>query len=175
MEDIDRIIAQRVREIRLEHNGNVNLHRRAARDFAVGDLVWLAKPKSLGGQKISTYWVGPYQISAQLGRSSFLLDINGANYSVHEDQLKLYVGDPTNPQGVPIRHHPSQPLACRGRRSDNIDSKECNGSFFVHWEGSEPSQDSWLDLSDLLKEDPKVWVDYFRRNGLFPELVMQYP
>ena len=174
MAELDAQISRKVKEIRDEHARNVNSHRRSSMGYQVGDMVWLAKPKTLQGQKISTYWVGPYKIKGQVGGASFLLDIGGMDYAVHEDQLKRYVDSPMDPQGVPLYHHPARSLACKVEEIRHHRQEGLKWQFLVHWEGSLASQDSWVDMIDLLQENPRIWVEYFRRNGLFPELVHQY-
>ena len=68
----DEFVAQRLNAKHLLAAEQVNKGRKARADFAVGDKVWLLKPKSLSSQaKLEARWVGPMRVVHRLGRSSY--------------------------------------------------------------------------------------------------------
>jgi hypothetical protein len=63
-------------------------------EFQVGDMVWVMKPKPIGGHKTQTYWEGPTTIISRSGQNSFtIITKEGDSRKVHAAQLKPYYDD----------------------------------------------------------------------------------
>jgi hypothetical protein len=77
----------------------VNARRRARPPYKVGDYVWLMKPKSVGGVKISTWWLGPYKVVGRVGQNSYQLHVpREGTLDAHASQLKFCYWDlPSGP------------------------------------------------------------------------------
>ena len=58
-------------------------------EFAVGERVWLRRPKGVVGPKLEPEWQGPYLVWARNGRDSYTLKIpNAKPMDAHVSQLK---------------------------------------------------------------------------------------
>ena len=87
----------------------VNAHRKEGPDFQVGDWVWYARPREVGGMKLKTWWMGPYKIWSQVGDRSFQLrSAQGEMLDAHVDQLKPCVWEELEEPEADM-HHPPKP------------------------------------------------------------------
>jgi hypothetical protein len=89
-------------KLNVEHQkiaDRLNAKRSQKVPYEVGDWVWQLKPKPVGGVKLSPPWMGPCQVKARVGESSYLIrDPYGKMTNVHVTELKPYVYDmPTRP------------------------------------------------------------------------------
>ena len=106
----------------------------------MGDTVWVARPKQVGGHKIQTWWVGPYPIVERKGNSSFAVQW-GPNdtLDVHADQLKPWKGESESDDGIPLFFHQDEhkeklPMKVEKIRGHRL---TVNGyEFLTHWQGS---------------------------------------
>ena len=89
MDREDLMIAERRQAHLQKVAGRVNAYRRARPPYKVGDYVFLLKPKTVGGHKISTWWLGPYQVLARVGENSYRLKVpREGMVEAHTTQLK---------------------------------------------------------------------------------------
>ena len=99
MEDLDRKIAEARRVHHEKIARQVNAHRRSRPPYAVGDYVWLLKPKGVTGPKLGTWWLGPYEVIGFASPNSYFVKVpREGTIDAHASQLKLCVWDqPTEP------------------------------------------------------------------------------
>lgn len=91
MAEMDSSIAKKLKRIQGQEQNNHNQKVRSRIGFQVGDRVLVMKPKSVGGNKIYTWWYDPTEIAAQNGRSSYsVFVLNGGLLDVHLSQLKFF-------------------------------------------------------------------------------------
>ena len=144
IDSIDKSIAAEINsqhhDIQVRHNRQV----RSRTGFEVGDLVWLLKPKPVGGHKTQTWWVGPVPIVAKRGAASHdNATWDEGQRAVHISQLKPYIGDPIIADGVPLHHYrpgnreaaitPVIEGICAHRYGENGTIQ-----FLTRWEGAPP-------------------------------------
>ena len=92
MAEVDRKVAEAREKALQEVADRVNARRRMRPPYKVGDYVWLMKPKSVGGVKISTWRLGPYQVTARVGENSYQLKVpRQGTLDGHASQLKFCV------------------------------------------------------------------------------------
>ena len=85
----------------------VNSRRRSRPPYEVGDYVFLMKPERVGGNKISTWWLGPYEVSARVGQNSYQIKIpREGTIDAHATQLKLCHWDDPATSGTEMRVPP---------------------------------------------------------------------
>ena len=96
MRDLDREVASILDAQHAHERDRINKNRRENHPFRVGQLVMLSRPKSVGGNKMKTWWGGPFYLRERRGESSFALEFSPQNLlEVHVDQLKPWHGDLT--------------------------------------------------------------------------------
>ena len=84
---------------------DTNRGRKARDPPKLGDKVWVLRPKGVGGNKISTWWLGPYKVVERVGQSSFKVQIRpGIFQDVHLDQIKPYELDEALGIGRPLTY-----------------------------------------------------------------------
>lgn len=89
MEKLDQVIAEKMTEAHEKIARQVNARRHKRPPYMAGDWVWLARPKSVGGVKLQTYWRGPYKVESRVGQASYKIKIPQKGLlEVHADQLK---------------------------------------------------------------------------------------
>jgi hypothetical protein len=109
MKELDKVIAEKINRHHEKIAQGLNAKRLKRPPHAVGDWVWLRRPKAVGGVKLQTWWRGHFQVEARVGDSSYVLRIpqTGDSLEVHADQLKACYWEALDPQGVPISDPPS--------------------------------------------------------------------
>ena len=126
-----------------------NRERRSRPPYKVGDYVFLRRPRSVGGVKISTWWLGPYEVIARVGQHSYKLKVPREGLvDAHATQLKIcHWVQPSVELRVPPRQatepHLHQPILGSSRDDDEGDIPE----------GEEPHEDDDQD------EDPQETGD----------------
>jgi hypothetical protein len=84
----------------------VNETRKPRPPFDKGDQVWVLRPKSVKGNKMETWWIGPAKILQRTGNSSYQVEHkSGEVWDVHMDSLKIYVEDDFMGTSVPLFYH----------------------------------------------------------------------
>lgn len=106
MQEIDTEIARKrnVANEKISAATNARRHRRPP--YAIGDFVWVKRPKSVGGTKLQTWWRGPFKVTGRAGESSYMVEIPPAGQlDVHTDQLKPCIWESIAGEGVPLSPH----------------------------------------------------------------------
>ena len=89
MARIDTEVARLREEAHRQVTKRVNEHRNRRPPYRIGDYVFMLRPRSLGGVKIKTWWLGPYEIVARIGQDSYQVKIPREGVvDVHATQLK---------------------------------------------------------------------------------------
>jgi hypothetical protein len=172
IEELDRLVADNLDS---EHNMAQSRHNariRSRPEFKVGDLVWVMKPKPIGGHKTQTYWTGPTTILSRSGESSFTIATrNEGMRAVHIAQLKPYFDDLLE-GGVPLHHFRPEnrdpPVGTPAIEEILSHRTEPGGMiwFLVRWSGSSAEQDSWLSLVECITMGDRAWVPYCLGRGI---------
>ena len=114
MKEIDVKIAGKIGESHEKIARRANLRRMKRPPYAIGDWVWLIRPKPVGGVKLQTWWRGPYLVEARVGEASYKIKIPQRGLlEVHADQLKPCVwerpADPIRALAQPAPSDPNEP------------------------------------------------------------------
>ena len=145
--DISQTLSDKLNEIHANQADYFNSRKRERRNFTVGEKVWLIRPKKVGGNKIRTWWTGPFPITKQVGRDVFSLQTSPTeNVEVHSDQIKKFVGDEVWTTGVPMFYSNRDPHDKPPMQVDRVrDSRQTptGWEFLVHWKGAPNTMDSW--------------------------------
>jgi len=80
MRELDKAISERLTNQHKKTKDALNHKRKARPPFTVGDMVWYLRPKEVGGNKISTWWTGPFKVHARTGASSYTLELTPGMY-----------------------------------------------------------------------------------------------
>ena len=170
MEEIDRQVKDAMEEVHLMQQRSANKSRTEGHEFRVGEKVWVARPKPLGGHKIQAWWVGPYPITERRGNQSYVVAWSPTEtLRVHADQLKKWVPEEVEGLGVPLFYKqgvpPSQwPLSVYKVISHRETHKGLE--FLTQWEGAPASMDTWVPIQDFVKNAPAAWREYCISNRL---------
>ena len=178
MRNIDTLVGDRLNQLHVDQAERFNAHKRDRRTFNVGDSVWLIKPKQVGGNKISSWWTGPYTIVQRLGRDVFNLKISlTENLEVHTDQLKIFHPDTILEGGIPLFYDSTDrreksPLEVERVRAH----RAAHGGleFLVHWKGAPNAEDSWEKPERFLIIFSQAWVDYCKDHNLYAD-IQEFP
>ena len=167
---MDRDIAAAMNALHAAQQGWLNARRREGRLYQVGDKVWVARPKQIGGHKIQPWWAGPFPIVEREGDQSYVVQWGPeGTLRVHADQLKPWVGDPVTTPGVPLVYNsrddcdeiPAKVSLIRAHRETRWGFE-----FLVHWVGAPASEDSWEPLSTFLRVKCPIWQLYCQHHSL---------
>jgi hypothetical protein len=180
MEEMDKKVSQILAERHRKAQESMNKKRKTRPAFLVGDQVWYLRPKGVGGNKISTWWTGPYRIHARTGASSYELETQpGKFHECHADQLKPGPNLPQNDEGVPLFFNRSdRGLSPRIEfvRQHESDAIAGTRRFLVHWSHTCNREDSWVDERELDAADLPVVSAYCAAISLpTPETCDQAP
>ena len=55
----------------------INAHRKAGTPPVVGDWVWYLRPREVGGNKLQSWWLGPYKVVERVGQRSYECELQG--------------------------------------------------------------------------------------------------
>jgi len=172
MLELDRRVLRILTEKHQKAQNALNRKRKARSPLMVGDTAWYLRPKGVGGNKISTWWTGPYRVHARTGASSYTLEIApGTYHECHPDQLKPGPPNPHNEDGVSLffnrKHRP-----CLTPRIESVlahDSGSAgNSKFRIRWSHAQNTEDSWVAERKLNPSDLSVVSDYCEDNRLPP-------
>ena len=176
---MDRAVSERLNQIHQVQKERFNKKKNRRNPFSQGDMVWVMRPKPVGGHKIQTGWLGPFPVEDRIGTSSYRVQLKaGELLSVHLDQMKAFHRDVTT-QGIPLsfsseidgERRPVPNLALvRAHRRDPSGRLE----FLVHLEGSSNRLDSWECINGVISI-PICVVKYCLENGLLTEVMMPIP
>ena len=172
MQKLDEKIAAALNEKHARAAEQINTFRRERECYAVGQSVWVVRPKSVGGCKTDVWWMGPARIESRSGEFSYQVELNPGQFlDVHHDQLKPCQSAPVPSSGIPLFASAPTPQRimpkivrvaahCFGRRGQS--------EFLAHWEWTSDSLDFWeitccclsLGLYACLKYDgePEVHI-----------------
>ena len=92
MTEIDSLVSQALKAKHQAESTRNNASLPTRESYAVGDLVWVLKPRSLSSQsKLEARWHGPLQVLARLAQHTYTVtDRHHSQLKVHCDQLKPY-------------------------------------------------------------------------------------
>ena len=171
MEQLDKTVAETLNRVHAAAQGETNRGRKAREPPKVGDKVWVLRPKGVGGNKISTWWLGPYKVVQRVGQSSFQIQIRpGMIQDVHLDQIKPYVIDEVLGIGRQITYRREEPDQSTQRRVEKIRDQRVNDrgetEFLTHWEGTQESEDAWEPASGFLSACSPEWLDFLWDNDV---------
>ena len=89
MRQMDEDIARLLMEAHEKIAERVNARRQSGTPPQVGEWVWYLRPKEIGGNKLQSWWLGPYKVLDRVGERSYRLRTpQGEVFDAHEDQVK---------------------------------------------------------------------------------------
>ena len=179
MNEMDQKIAQILTERHRKTQEVLNRKRKARPAYTVGEQVWYLRPKGVGGNKISTWWTGPFRVHARTGASSYELETApNVFHECHADQLKPGPPLPANDEGVPLFFNRSRSCAA----TPHIEVVRAHGTgaagirrFLVHWLQSGNCEDSWVTEPELERDHVPTINAYCAANDLPPVTQAQNP
>lgn len=105
MAEVDYLVALAFNEAHKEMARIVNARRTSRPPYAIGDWVFVRRPKGVGGHKLQTWWRGPYKVISRKGADSYIIrESMTGPLEVHADQLKLCIWEELTDQGVPLSY-----------------------------------------------------------------------
>ena len=109
MAEVDRLAAEAINRAHEGQMARLNRNRKEREGFQVGDLVWVARPRTgVTGHKLNTAWLGPAKVVQQLSRCTYEVQTKPDHTTeVHLDQLKRHVPDDITGRSYKLYHHQS--------------------------------------------------------------------
>lgn len=93
--EIDQKLQVGLTKLHHDQTARFNLQCRRKSCFCAGDLVWVLRPRTIGTNKLKSWWLGPCPIRQRLGDLTYEVEIKpGAFICVHRAQMKAFVHDP---------------------------------------------------------------------------------
>ena len=137
-------IAEAMRSLHAAQQKAINNKRKEGHLYQVGDKVWLLRPRGIGGDKTQSWWTGPYTIVGREGERSFVLQKTATEtHNAHADQLKPWVADETEGQGIPMEYRvgdPAHSLPMEVETSGPIERPPMDKSFWCIGRGRAPKK-----------------------------------
>ena len=163
MEELEKTVANTLNQVHQAAQKQTNRGRVARTPPQVGDRVWVLRPKGVGGNKISTWWLGPFKITERVGQSSFRVQLRpGVFQDVHMDQIKPYVVDEVLGVGKPLAYRRVEPDRPPSRRVEKIKACRLNDrgefEFCTHWAGTSDLDDTWEPTFTFLSSCSLTWL-----------------
>ena len=172
--EIDRLLSDQLNEAHQNQADYYNSRRRDRRTFTVGEKVWLIRPKKVGGNKIKSWWTGPFPIVKQLGKDVYALQTSpNETTDAHSDQIKKFLDDEVWTTGIPMVYSHRDPRDKPPMEVDRIrDRRQVGDSweFLVHWKGAPNAADTWEPTVSFLHLNSPVWQQYCKDEGLFTDI-----
>jgi hypothetical protein len=172
IEKIDKRVAANLNQGHQQTQNWHNSQIKSRPEFQVGDMVWVMKPKPIGGHKTQTYWVGPTTIISRSGQNSFtIITKEGDSREVHAAQLKPYYDDVLE-GGAPLHfYRPDyrEPASGTPLVDEVLTHKtDSDGQLYfqIRWFGSDSRNDSWASVRELLEINDHKWASYCTSNGI---------
>ena len=163
-------IAEAMRSLHAAQQKAINNKRKEGHLYQVGDKVWLLRPRGIGGDKTQSWWTGPYPIVGREGERSFVLQKTATEtHNAHADQLKPWVADETEGQGIPMEYRVGDPAHSLPMEVENIRTHRTTPhgqEFLVHWKGTSPQEDSWEPVSSFMNMPCAKWQEYCQHSGV---------
>ena len=121
----------------------INRDRKEDPIYNIGDLVLMKRPKTIGGDKLETYWTGPYPIVRREGERSFVIQkAPHREVNVHMDQLKPWIAEWDPPPGqASLRTIITPKVRTPPCSVQNIQARRRNHGEWetlIQWEGAPP-------------------------------------
>ena len=142
----------------------INRHRKEDPIYNIGDLVLMVRPKTIGGDRLETYWTGPYPIVRREGERSFVIQkAPHREVNVHMDQLKPWIADWDPPgTGVPLRYNAthSEDPPCSVRQIQAHRRNHGEWEALIQWEGAPASEATWEPATSLQGPAQQQWRRY---------------
>jgi len=176
VEELEKSVASMLNHVHEQAQRETNRNRLARSPPQIGSKVWVLRPKGVGGNKISTWWVGPYKLVERVGESSFKVQIRpGIFQDVHLDQIKPYEVDEQLGIGRPLTYRRDDPDRPPERKIEKIRARRLNdrgeSKFLTHWEGTPDSEDTWEPALTFLSACDPTWMDFCWDNNVGVELI----
>ena len=175
MEVIDRQVAGKLNELHKRDAQRINAGRTMPSTYAIGEWVWVLRPRGSGVSKLDTWWVGPAEVIARTGALSYQVRVKPrVVQDVHHDQLKPYQGDRLEGQGVELFHHMSGYRPMETSVDEwNVESirqhrrgKDGRWEFLTRWEGAAPGEETWEPAQSFVTRYCYELVKYLKAHSL---------
>ena len=171
MGELEKSVAGALNKVHEVTQREVNRGRSPRDPPEVGDRVWVLRPKGVGGNKISSWWLGPYRVTERVGQASFRVQVRpGVIQDVHMDQIKPYRVDQVFGIGRPLTYRRGEGDIPSGRVVEKIRSCRLNDKneyeFLTHWAGTPESEDTWEPAMTFISNCNAPWLEFCVDNNV---------
>ena len=174
MQEVDEVVAHNFEVVHQAVQAQVNAKRRPRAPFKEGDKVWVLRPRSVGGNKLETWWLGPAKVVQRVGASSYqVIHKPGEIWDVHMDSLKAYVEDDLMGTSVPLYFHKGTTKSTvLGDTEEEVQCirkhrlKDGVMEFLTLWKGAASAEETWEPASTFVQSFSPVWLEYLVNHKL---------
>ena len=107
MAQVDKEVAEALNKAHADMQAEVNARRKKRPPYEIGDWVFLRRPAGVGGNRLQSYWRGPFKVLARKGADSYVIrESMQGPLDVHGDQLKLCIWDELRDPGELLQYPP---------------------------------------------------------------------
>ena len=177
-QETDRKVSLKLRELHQAWTEKINATRATRPEFKVGDTVWVLRPRHIGTDKLSSWWIGPCPIVVQRGLNSFVVEIKpGHERAVHTCQLKEFKVDTFSGRPTPL-HFIKPTEADMGIEVDEWEVEKITDHkigtdgqlwFLTKWEGFDAP--TWEPIGNFVHRYSVDWAKYCKSNQLKVDVV----
>ena len=176
--EIDRVVANKLHDIHQAWMERVNAARAIRPEYKIGDTVWVLRPRHVGTDKLSSWWIGPCPIVAQKGLDSFVVEIKPRHErAVHSSQMKPHKEDQYTGQPTPL-HFIKPTEADLEVEVDEWEVEKVENHkvgedgqlwFLTKWAGFEAP--TWEPITNFIHRYSLDWAQYCKAQKLKVDIV----
>ena len=101
----DQEVARLINDQHKKDFDTINDRLRNPAPLAVGDKVWVLRPRGLSADKLRSWWIGPCPVKGRVGENSYQIEVKpGRIIPVHRSQMKEHWDDPTAGEKLSLFH-----------------------------------------------------------------------
>ena len=176
--EIDEAVAKKLEEVHRRNMEQINANRQEKPEYKVGDTVWVLRPRHVGTDKLTSWWIGPCPIVAQNGKDSFVVEIKpGHERAVSTTQIKEFKEDEYS--GTPTPLHFTKPTEAElaveidewevEKILDHKTDESGNIIFLTKWAGFDVP--TWEPIGNFIHRFSIDWGQYCKNKKLKVDVV----
>ena len=180
MEEIDRVVAQRLNAKHRTQVARENATRSDPLEYQIGQWVWVLRPRTSKVSKLDTWWVGPVKVLSRTGAASYQVALRpGMAYDVHVSGLKPWVGEQLEGEPTELSHNLSGYQVLETAPDEwevdeilkhRVDT-EGKVTFLTRWEGAALGEETWEPVENFIPRYCYKLLQYCREHRLHIDLV----